>query len=95
MADFRTYTVVVTQTVLVRLDAAKFDEEFMSSFRKSMYPFADIDRHAEHLAQMEARGVYEINYADCVEGYGAPKDMGISVTAQDCDTEVVAVEPSS
>lgn len=73
-----TRLVQVTMTVEVTVDETKFDETFMTEFRKYMYPnFTTLDRHMEHLAQMHARGLYTDE--DFIEGYGQAKDMGIGL----------------
>ena len=80
-------TVIVTQEVEVEVDETKFSPEFMTEFRESFYPFQTIDKHIEHLAQMEARGV--IHGDSFIEGYGNPRDMGISIRIESCETEIV------
>jgi hypothetical protein len=91
MADKRMFRVEVTQTVEVELDPTKFDEAFMEEFRESFFPFSDLGDHAEHLAQLEARGVVDLGRysTEFVEGYGPIKDMGIS--ARVIDTEIQQV----
>lgn len=69
------FTIDVTQTVRVELDESKFDEAFMAEFRESFYPFFDLQEHAEHIAQLEARGV--ICLPEFIEGYGPSDEMGI------------------
>lgn len=84
----RTFHVEVTQVVEVTLDDSKFDEAFMSEFREGFYNFDTIEEHAEHIAQMQARGVIDASYqwGGFVEGYGEPRDMGI--IARSIATEV-------
>lgn len=78
--------VQVTQWVEVTLDESKFDEKFMSEFREYFYPFATIEDHYQHLAQMGARGLYD-SYSPFIEGYGPPKDMGIKIHVCSNETE--------
>lgn len=86
----RTFRVAVTQTVEVKLDASKFDEAFMAEFRESFYNFDTIEEHAEHIAQLEARGLIG-EWKPFIEGYGPAEDMGIA--AQVVDTEIDMVLP--
>jgi hypothetical protein len=100
MSDMRTFVVDVTQRVTIRLDAAKFDEEFAKEFNSYITDFglpSDVlddmlDNHAEHLAQMQARGVVELDSysGEFVEGYGPSKEMGISATTDWTETEIVS-----
>ncbi len=76
----KTFTVEVTQVVTVELDETKFDEAFMQEFRESFYGFHTIERHAEHIAQLEARGLIG-DWKPFIEGYGPAEDMGIKATA--------------
>lgn len=74
----RTFRIAVTQLVEVTLDESKFDDEFMAEFRGSFYPFHELERHAEHIAQMQARGVIDVELTpEFIEGYGPSQDMGI------------------
>lgn len=79
------FTVAVTQIVEVELDETKFDEAFMAEFRESFYPFWEIEDHAEHIAQLEARGLLSEEFT---EGYGPLKDMGIVADVIDCNEEL-------
>lgn len=89
MSDLVTITVMVTQRIEVTLDKAKFDEAFMAEFRGSMYPFTTINEHAAHLAQLHARGLYDLTWESTfVEGYGNAVDMGISARQVSQDEEV-------
>lgn len=81
------YMATLTFEVEVSIDETKFDEAFLSEFRESFYPFFDVERHVEHIAQLEARGLLE----DFTEGYGPIKDMGIS--ARTINWTVDDVEP--
>ena len=84
----------VTQRVAVTLDASKFDEAFLQEFREGFYPFVTVERHAEHIAQLAARQVYDLSPRfprEFVEGYGEIGPMGISANVLDCEMEV---EPS-
>jgi hypothetical protein len=73
------FTIEVTQTIEVELDETKFDEAFMEEFRESFYQFDTIEEHAEHLAQLHARGIVELDSfsGEFIEGHGPSKDMGI------------------
>jgi hypothetical protein len=83
----RKYRVEVTQTIEVALDPAKFDDAFMAEFRDSFYDFDTIEEHAEHIAQMQARGVIDVSYqsGEFVEGYGDHRDMGINARCVDVE----------
>lgn len=89
--DKRKFRVEVTQLVEVELDASKFNEAFMEEFRESFYPFHSLGDHAEHLAQLHARGLYELDVCpdQFVEGYGPASGMGIS--ARTISTEIAQV----
>ena len=71
----------VTQTITVDLDERKFTEEFMEEFRQSFYPFYEIEEHAEHIAQLQARGIVDLegwgSDSVFVEGYGPVGEFGI------------------
>lgn len=91
MADIRTFHVVVTQHVEIKLDADKFDEAFMAEFRESFFPYFDLEDHAMHLAQLKAREVAELSPyipKEFVEGYGEIGLMGISGRVVQCQEEV-------
>lgn len=60
--------VEVTFVVEVEYDESKFTPEFMAEFRKDFYNFQTVDRHIEHIASLEARGL--IGGDRFVEGYG-------------------------
>lgn len=72
-----TKTVEVTQSIKVTIDETKFTKEFLEHFASYMFPFAGIDDHIEHLAQMHARGMADFP-STFIEGYGTAEDMGIS-----------------
>lgn len=82
-------------TVRVTTDDEKFTEDWMQSFRRVFYPSETVDEHAEHIAQLEARGIL----APCfTEGYGPLADMGIKAETVDCWTDVIsedAIFPSA
>lgn len=80
------FTVLVSREIEVELDPSKFTEEFMVEFRKSFYPFYDLEDHAMHLAQLHARELFDGN--DFVEGYGEAEDAGIKVRLIDGWEEV-------
>ena len=75
---------IVSIEVEVEIDDSKFDEAFMAEFRESFYPFYEIERHVEHIAQLEARGMLD----DFTEGYGPIKDMGIKARTVTWEVEV-------
>jgi hypothetical protein len=85
-----TFTVEVRQIVTVDLDENKFDEAFMQEFRESFYNFDKLSEHAEHIAQMEARGLIDATFGDgFIEGYGPASEMGIKARVGDIETEVL------
>lgn len=84
------FLVRVTQTVRVKLDKARFTPEFMDEFVASFYPYDTLEEHAEHIAQLQARGVYDIMPNTFIEGYGHASDMGIEAEITDAETEVEA-----
>ena len=87
----KTYNIEVRQTVRVTLDETKFTPEFMEEFRASFYQFHDIEDHAEHVAQLAARGIHDFGHdrTEFVEGYGPVGDFGMWVEAKDTTTEMV------
>ena len=85
------FTIQVTQIVEVSLDPTKFTECFMSEFRASFYPFQTVQDHAEHIAQLEARGIVDLSIAPkFIEGYGPSEAMGLSAKVIDTEVEVVS-----
>ena len=85
----KTYKVEVVQLVEVTLDETKFTEEFMEEFRESFFPFFDIEDHAEHIAQLHARDVYQGMRNEFVEGYAViDKEFGVKVKVLDTTTEI-------
>ena len=88
MAKFK---VIVEQEVTVELDETKFDDAFMQEFREGFYPFFDLQEHAEHIAQLQARGVIEAEAfgGDFIEGYGPSQEMGIKASANVVDIQIV------
>lgn len=85
------YTINFTQTVKVVLDETKFTPQFLEEFREHLYQFDSIAQHAEHLAQLHARGL--VDDFSFIEGYGPAKDMGICFDIVDSEMEVLHVEP--
>lgn len=85
----KTYDIRVIQNVRVTLDESKFTEEWMAEFRRSFYQMNSTMEHAEHIAQLEARGVYGwgITKDTFIEGYGPAGEMGISVESMGTETE--------
>ena len=86
------FTVEVTQTIEVELDETKFDEAFMEEFRQSFFQFDEIQDHVEHLAQIHARGVIELDghKPEFIEGYGPQNEMGIKAKTIDTLIEVIS-----
>ncbi len=87
----RTFHMAVTQTVAVTLDESKFNDAFMAEFRESFYPFDTLEEHAEHIAQLQARGVIDVEMApgEFIEGYGPSEEMGIRANIIATDIEWV------
>jgi hypothetical protein len=85
------FTVEVRQIVVVELDETKFDDAFMEEFRDSLYPFMTLADHAEHIAQLEARGLLDLEFDPYrfIEGYGPARDMGIKANVTATDMEVL------
>lgn len=83
-----TRIVAVTQYIKVTIDETKFDEDFFRQFNACIFDAGDdLDEHLKHLAQLNARGVYEDT--DFIEGYGPAKDMGIKLRAlNDLEIEI-------
>ncbi len=73
------YRAKVVFNVEIELDESKFDEAFMSEFRKHYYDFDEFKDHVEHLAQLEARDLL----VGFVEGYGPIESMGIKGETSD------------
>lgn len=80
-----TFKVEVTQMVSVTLDETKFTPEFMEEFRRHMYPFATVEQHVEHLAQLHVRGLT----TQFVEGYGELADFSMKFARKMVDVEVI------
>lgn len=82
----------VTQTVEVTVDESKFTPEFMAEFRDNMFHCETVADHAEHIAQLQARGVIEldINRDEFIEGYGPASDMGIAAKVTETTVDEVA-----
>jgi hypothetical protein len=85
------FTVEVTQIVTVTLDETKFTSEFMDEFRQSFFQFDTLEEHAEHLAQLAARGIAEPSKhcGEFIEGYGPSVDMGITTNVDLLETFVI------
>lgn len=86
----KSFKIIVTQTVEVKLDESKFDESFMAEFRGSFYPFYDIEDHAKHIGQLEARGItyLQVDKKEFIEGYGPANEMGIAATIIDSEIDL-------
>lgn len=90
--ELQVYEVEVRQVVRVKLDPAKFTPEFMADFRRDLFPLYGLDEHAEHLAQLVARGVAELSPyvpSEFIEGYGPIGKMGISAEIVGGSEEVI------
>lgn len=81
------FVVEVTHTVLVKLDDEQINDEFNEAFSSMMWEIDGLEDHAEHLAQMEARGL--IGFDKFVEGYGDLRDINCSVEIQEQSEEVM------
>lgn len=82
-----TKVVAVTQYIEVTIDETKFNAEFFAQFNASIFDAGDnLDEHFTHLAQLNARGIYD--NGDFIEGYGPSEDMGIKFKSRDQDFEV-------
>jgi hypothetical protein len=83
------YDTHVVQTIRISVDETKFDEQFMEEFRASFFPFHDLVEHVEHIAQLQARGVIdlEFNPNEFIEGYGPANEMGIKLIRNDVEVE--------
>lgn len=85
------FKVEITQLVEVELDETKFTDTFMTEFRDSFYPFYDLKDHAEHIAQLQARGLIDIEGTpEFIEGYGPSESMGLTAKVTECETDVVS-----
>lgn len=91
MSEKRKFRVEVTQLVEVELDASKFDADFMQEFRSSFFSFDTIEGHAEHIAQLQARGVIDVSgrSSEFIEGYGPSEEMGISANVIEADVDLI------
>lgn len=87
--SIRKFRVECQFEVEIELDASKFDEAFMEEFRASFYPYFDVEDHAKHLAQLEARDMLD----GFVEGYGPIDAMGIKGRVLWADQVVLSPEP--
>jgi len=75
-----TFRVEVTQEVKVKIDEDEYTEEDLEAFREDFYNFIDYEDHAQHLAQLKARGLIGNRRGDFVEGYGPLDEAGIQVS---------------
>lgn len=87
----RTFHVEVTQLVEVTLDETKFDEAFLAEFRESFYPFMTVEDHAEHIGQLQARCMIDLewNGKEFVEGYGPADEFSLRAKVIETDVELV------
>lgn len=84
------FTVTLTQTYEVDLDANRFDDDFMAEFRESFFNFHDLEEHAEHIGCLFAAGITERD--EFIEGYGIPSEMGIKARWLRSESEVYSIE---
>ena len=77
------FSVYVNQLVEVEIDDEVINDEFINGFKEYMYEFDSLRDHAEHLAQLEARGL--IGLDGFVEGYGTLKGSNIKVNVTETD----------
>ena len=99
MTDIRTFDVEVMQVIRVTLDASKFDQEFADEFNGSIFDAGEpgeqmLRDHAEHIAQMQARGVIDADRysGEFIEGYGPSKEMGITAESLAGYTEATVLK---
>lgn len=78
--------VAVILVVEVDVDETKFTDAWMTEWRQSFYPFRTVDRHIEHIAQLEARS--SLN-EDFTEGYGPLSEMGIKAKVIDQTEDIL------
>ena len=84
------FRVEVSQTIEVELDGSKFNEAFLAEFRESFYPFMTMQDHAEHIAQLQARGVIDCERTpDFIEGYGPSNEMGIKAAVVETEINLI------
>lgn len=83
----KTFIVEVTRVVTVELDETKLTPEFMDDFREHMFNFNSIEEHARNLAVVAVNGLAEPD--GFIEGYGVPSEMGIKLSVDRPDAEVV------
>ena len=81
--------VKVSYLIEVTIDETKFTDEFMEEFEKYMYP-ADLNDHITNLAAL----TIELDRTDLskeyfIEGYGDPKEMGITTQILDEDSHII------
>lgn len=83
--------VLATTLVTVEIDDAKVDAAFMAEFRQSFFQFHTLEEHAQHIAQLAARGIIDATGRDSnefVEGYGPLEDAGIRYSKARVETEI-------
>ncbi|KQV66599.1 hypothetical protein [Caulobacter sp. Root343] len=85
----RKFSVLVSQVVEVTIDDSKLDEAFMAEFRASHYQFDTVEQHAEHIAQLAARGLIDMGPNPFVEGYGPLVEVGVEYGCRNANTELL------
>jgi hypothetical protein len=81
--------VIVTQIIEVEVDETKFTEAWMEEWRQSYYSFNTVERHIEHIAQLEARSLLN---EDFTEGYGPLSEMGIQAKVLEQEQEIISIK---
>ncbi len=79
--SIKEYSVEVTTYLTVKIDEDVISDEFNEVFSDGIFPADCSEDHAEHLAEMETRGL--IGFDRFVEGYGDLMDLSCSVKVDD------------
>lgn len=90
-----TKRVQVTHIIDVTMDERKFDQRFTEEFNRSIFFAIDLDDHAEHLAQLYARGVIDGRASEFIEGYGPARSMGIEFKEVEQYQEVIETKAAA
>jgi hypothetical protein len=91
------YEATVVHTIRISVDETKFDEQFMEEFRASFYHFHTLVDHVEHIAQLQSRGIIQLDFNphEFIEGYGPASEMGIKFIREDVEVEDCHIAPES
>lgn len=84
------FRVEVRQIVEVELDDSHLNDDFNKAFSECFWDVDCLEDHANHIAQMEARGL--IGLDKFVEGYGDLREMNCKVKVLDVHEECEPVE---